>query len=160
MELMELQADSDLKEKFSDAEMLILCTYLCTNLFPKVFHYSCQIRGVWQHTCVWTLFSLIQARNNSGNIKIKTNTFAINNDKVTNAHFWRSFWLEVRYYKWDVRISPDWIMWFRFSLLQRAYCFNYFFNIPSNSHNIYTLKSTKIHIQNTQHLPLHVSVSF
>jgi hypothetical protein len=26
---------------------------------------------------------------------------------------------------------------------------SYFFNIPTNAHNIYTLKSTKIHIKNT-----------
>ena len=25
------------------------------------------------------------------------------------------------------------------------YCFSYFFNIPTNAHNIYTLKTTKIH---------------
>jgi len=38
---------------------------------------------------------------------------------------------------------------FIFSLLHRACCFNYFFNIPTNAHNIYTLKSTKIHTKNT-----------
>jgi len=27
--------------------------------------------------------------------------------------------------------------------------FIYFFNIPNNAHNIYTLKNTKIHIKNT-----------
>ena len=33
-----------------------------------------------------------------------------------------------------------------FLLLHRASCFNYFFNIPTNTHNIHTLKITKIHI--------------
>jgi len=27
--------------------------------------------------------------------------------------------------------------------------FDYFFNIPTNAHNTYTLKNTKIHIKNT-----------
>jgi hypothetical protein len=31
-----------------------------------------------------------------------------------------------------------------FSMLHRACCFNYFFNIPTISHNMYTSKSTKI----------------
>jgi len=38
---------------------------------------------------------------------------------------------------------------FSFTLLHRACCFNYFFNIPTNAHTIYTLKSTKIYIKNT-----------
>jgi hypothetical protein len=33
-----------------------------------------------------------------------------------------------------------------FSLLHRACCFNYFFDIPTYAHNIYTSESTKIHI--------------
>jgi len=33
------------------------------------------------------------------------------------------------------------------SVIQLTY--NYFFNIPTNAHSIYTLKSTKIHIKNT-----------
>jgi len=37
MELMELQADSDLKEKSSDAEMLILCAYfMCKSISKRV----------------------------------------------------------------------------------------------------------------------------
>jgi len=32
-------------------------------------------------------------------------------------------------------------------------------DIPTHAHNIYTLKSTKIHIKNIQQMPLHVSVS-
>jgi len=34
-----------------------------------------------------------------------------------------------------------------FSLFHCACCFNYFFTIPTNAHNIHTLKSTKIHIK-------------
>jgi hypothetical protein len=45
----------------------------------------------------------------------------------------------------------------QFSLLYRACCFSYLFNIPTNAHNIYTLKNTKIHIKI---FPLHVSVPF
>jgi hypothetical protein len=37
--------------------------------------------------------------------------------------------------------------------------YNYIFNIPTNAHNIYTLKSTKIHIKYTQQMSLNVSVS-
>jgi len=34
--------------------------------------------------------------------------------------------------------------------MESVYCKNYyFFTIPTNAHNIYTLKSTKIHIKNT-----------
>jgi hypothetical protein len=37
----------------------------------------------------------------------------------------------------------------RSSLLHRACCFNYFFNITNHAHTIYTLKSTNIHIKST-----------
>jgi len=37
---------------------------------------------------------------------------------------------------------------------------DYFFSVPTNAHNIYTLKSTKIHIKTLKNLPLHVSVPF
>ena len=37
---------------------------------------------------------------------------------------------------------------------------SYFLNIPTHTHNIYTLKSTKIHIKTLKNLPLHVSVPF
>jgi len=46
------------------------------------------------------------------------------------------------------------------NILSQPHIFNYFSNIPTNAHNIYTLKSNKIRINNTQHLPLHLSVSF
>jgi hypothetical protein len=46
------------------------------------------------------------------------------------------------------------------NILSQLYIFNYFSNIPTNAHNIYTIKSTKIYNKNTQHSPLHVSVSF
>jgi len=46
-------------------------------------------------------------------------------------------------------IMLSWNYQQNFSLLHRACRFNYFFNIPTNAHNIYTLKSTKIHIKNT-----------
>jgi len=38
--------------------------------------------------------------------------------------------------------------------------FNYFFNIPTNVHNIYTLKALKFTLKTLKNLPLHVSVSF
>ena len=40
------------------------------------------------------------------------------------------------------------------------YKISYSFNIPTHAHNIYTLKSTKIHIKTLKNLPLHVSVHF
>jgi hypothetical protein len=46
------------------------------------------------------------------------------------------------------RQSRNWDKHRRFSLLYRACCFNYFFNIPNHAPTIYTLKSTKIRIKN------------
>jgi len=37
---------------------------------------------------------------------------------------------------------------------------NYFFNIPTHAHTVYSLKSTKVHIKTLKNVPLHVSVPF
>jgi hypothetical protein len=72
-------------------------------LFTTLARYE---MSVSTHACE-LLFSVNQSRNSSGKNKININKFVINNDSVTNAHLWRAYWLEVRYYKWDIarRIS-------------------------------------------------------